>query len=138
MAAPAGTATLPEVKPETDPDTEFYWEGLRQHRLLLQCCRDCGRHRFPPMPSCPYCSCIQSSVVQSKGQGTVYSWIVVRKPWNPEFAARIPYTIATIDLTEGVRVVACLENIEPRPGLRVTARFHDHDSWTELRFGPGE
>ena len=128
--------TPPEVTPEIDRDTQFYWEGLRKHQVLLQRCASCGRHRFPAMPSCPYCASLQSSVVPSEGKGTVYSWIVVRKPWNPAMAPRIPYTIATIDLAEGVRVIGCLEGVEPSPGLRVAARFHDHDTWTELRFGP--
>ena len=136
MTASGETATPPEPKPETDPDSQFYWEGLRKHQLLLQRCARCGRHRFPPMPSCPYCSSIQSSVVPAERHGTVYSWVVVRMPWNPALAARVPYTIVTVDLTEGVRAIGCLEGIEPRPGLRVKARFHDHDSWTELRFGP--
>ena len=41
--------------PVPDPDSAFFWEGLRARKLLLQACGACARHRFPPMPSCPYC-----------------------------------------------------------------------------------
>ena len=123
--------------PAPDADSAFYWKGLREHKLLLQQCGACNRHRFPPMPSCPYCAAETSAVRESKGLGTVYSWIVVRRAFDPAFAADVPYILASIDLDEGGRTVARLVGTEKAGfGMRVSAVYHDHPDWTELRFQP--
>jgi uncharacterized OB-fold protein len=88
------------------------------------------------MPSCPYCSHIGHDVVEASGEGTVYSWIVVHRAFHPAFAGDVPYTVAMVDLAEGPRVVAWLEDIdEPASGMAVSARYVDHpEGFTELRF----
>lgn len=122
--------------PRADQDSAFFWEGLKEHRLLVQSCTDCGRRRFPPMPSCPYCASRGFEICESSGVGTVYSWIVVHMALDSDFADEVPYTLATIDLDDGGRVVARLEaQASPvRPGLKVQASFFDHEAWTEIRF----
>jgi uncharacterized OB-fold protein len=119
--------------PVPDPDSAFFWDGLRARRLLLQACDGCGRHRFPPMPSCPYCASPATRVAEAAGTGVIYSWVVVHRAFDPAFAAEVPYTIATVTLDEGPRVIGRLEGA-PRFGGRVAARYVDHGAWTELRF----
>lgn len=129
---------LPLVAPPApDADSAFFWAGLREHKLLLQKCDACARFRFPPMPSCPYCASMKSSVHAAKGNGTVYSWIVVRRAFDPAFAADVPYILATVDFDEGGRTVGRLVGTEtPAFGMRVSAAYADHPAWTELRFQP--
>ncbi len=128
MAAPA---------PVADEESRFYWDGLRAHRLLVQQCGTCTRHRFPPMPACPHCGTPGGEVVELDGRGSVYSWIVVHRAFNAAFAADVPYTIATVELAPGCRTVARLDGVAAvTADLPVVARFVDHDGWTELRFGP--
>jgi len=123
--------------PTPDPESAFFWQGLRSHKLLVQQCGGCGRHRFPPMPSCPYCASPAGAVRESKGNGTVYSWIVVRRAFDPAFAADVPYILASVDLDEGGRLVARLVGTNKADfGMRVSAVYHDHPEWTELRFQP--
>lgn len=131
------TATRPEpTAPVPDDDTRFYWDGLAAERLLLQECAQCGRRRFPPMPSCPYCAAT-GSVIREAEAGTVYSWITVRRAFQAAFEAEVPYTIATVDLDGGGRIVGRLEPGDAAsPGLLVLPRFVHHGSWTELRFHP--
>lgn len=131
---------VPRVAPPVpDQDSAFFWQGLREHKLLLQQCTACNRHRFPPMPSCPYCAADTSAVRESRGQGSVYSWIVVRRAFDPAFAADVPYVLATVDFDEGGRTVARLEGTSsPAFGMRVSAAYTDHPEWTELRFRPLE
>lgn len=125
--------------PVPDQDSAFFWRGLREHKLLLQQCGACDRHRFPPMPSCPWCASDQSAVRESKGLGTVYSWIVVHRAFDPAFAADVPYILASIDLDEGGRTVSRLVGVARAGfGMRVSALFHDHAEWAELRFQPLE
>ena len=120
--------------PVPDPDSAFFWEGLRARKLLLQACGACARHRFPPMPSCPYCGSRIARVAEADGSGSVYSWVVVHRAFDPAFAAEVPYTIATVALDEGPRLVGHLEAPAPRFGARVRASYVEHGAWTELRF----
>ena len=98
------TAPAPEpVPPVPDADSRFYWEGLASERLLVQACGRCGRRRFPPMPSCPYCAAV-GAVIREAAAGTVYSWVTVRRAFQAAFEAEVPYTIATVDLDGGGRI----------------------------------
>jgi len=120
--------------PAADADSEFFWDGLRARRLLLQVCTGCERPRFPPMPSCPYCGCPRWDLREASGQGAVYSFIVVTQSFTPELASDVPYPIATVTLAEGPRVLARVEGGRPAIGDQVTAVYVDHGDWTELRF----
>ena len=123
--------------PVVDHDSASFWQGLRDRRVVVQACPSCGARRFPPGPSCPWCGAPGARDEDCEGTGTVYSWITVRRPLDPAFADEVPYTLAAVDLDDGPRIVGRLEDVaQPHIGMEVTARFHDHDGWTELRFGP--
>lgn len=67
----------------------------------------------------------------------MYSWIVVHRAFDPAFQGEVPYTLASVDLAEGGRVVGRLEStVPPVFGMRVKPTFFDHAEWTELRFQP--
>lgn len=132
MDAPIGSHS--PAAPVADLDSRSFWEGLRRREMRLQCCDDCGRFRFPPMPTCPYCAGADAQAYATPGEGGIYSWIVVHRAFAPEFASQVPYTLVTVSLDEGCRIVGRLESGEPEFGRRVKACFHDHSDWTELRF----
>ncbi len=119
--------------PETDVGSAPYWESLRQHHLEVQACTSCGRRRFPVAPACPYCAQPESRWETADGTGEVYSYIVVHRTFDPAFEDAVPYTIATVDLDGGGRIVARMDH-EPEIGDRVRADYVDHAEWTELRF----
>jgi uncharacterized protein len=126
---PAGPA------PEPSPDSEAWWEGLRAHRVILQRCRACGRIRFPPMPSCPWCASWEFELNESSGLGTVYSVVSVHAALSPAAATLVPYAIATVELDDGPRLVGRVEPMGSAAiGDRVRPRFTDHAGWTELCF----
>jgi uncharacterized OB-fold protein len=129
--------TLPtpaDVDP-ANPDTEFFWRGLRGHELLLQRCAECGTTRFPPMPGCPACGSDRTEIISCAGTGTVYSHIVVHRTPHPQLRAEVPYSILTVDLTEGARLVGRLSgSVRAEIGEPVRVTFVDHAEWTELRF----
>ncbi|MDA8044499.1 MAG: OB-fold domain-containing protein [Actinomycetota bacterium] len=126
--------------PAPDRDTESgpFWQGLAQHRLLLQECPACRRRRFPRMPTCPYCGTDGGEEVEPPGTGTVYSWVRVERALTPAAADQVPYCVATVDLDGGGRIHGRLEPpAAARIGMAVTPVYVDHDDWTELRFaGP--
>ena len=135
------SSTTLAAAPQLDLDNAFFWEGLAQGRFLVQRCTSCGRVRFPPTPGCPGCGEVGSEAVASSGEGSVYSWVVVHRAFSPAFADDVPYTVATIELDEGCRVLARLElaSAEPSFGMRVRVdyrerRREDGAEWTEAFF----
>ena len=130
----SGEKKISPTPPEPDADSTFFWDALKEKKLLIQRCGDCGRSRFPPMPRCPYCASAKYSVIEAGGGGTVYTWVVVHRAFDPAFTDEVPFTLATVDLDEGARIVGRLEGTSPLFGMRVQATFFNHPSWTELRF----
>lgn len=121
--------------PERDPDSETFWAGVDEREVRLQRCLSCKEVRFPPLPSCPTCQADGSETVVASGHGIVYSWIVVRRPLGTISAEEVPYTIATVELEEGPRMVGRLTGTEaPVADMPVEATFWPHDGWTELGF----
>jgi uncharacterized protein len=132
-------AAAVRLKPEVDATNAFYWEGLRHNRLLIQRCSACARRRFPPMPSCPYCAATDAVVEQASDGASLYSWIVVHRPFDPSFADQVPYTLGTVDLDGGGRLVARIVNAPTlAAGMELSLHIHQHDDWAEPQFAPAE
>ena len=125
-----------DLAPEADAESAPFWEGLTRRVVLLQACPHCGRHRFPRMPSCPFCGTPGGEDVAIRGNGTVYSWVRVHRAMTPNVAAGdLPYVVATVDFDGGGRVFGRLvDGNDVRVGQRVEPVFTDHGSWTELQF----
>src|SRR5690349_9154008 len=64
------------LRPQTNRDTEFFWEGTKVGELRIQRCASCGTLRHPPGPSCPACHACDRDFVVASGRGTVHSYIV--------------------------------------------------------------
>lgn len=92
-------------RPNVTVDTEFYFRGAREGKLLIQCCTSCGLLQHPPWPSCQRCQSDQIDLVPMSGRGELYSFTVVHAPVVEPF--RAPYLVALVALDEGPRVVAC-------------------------------
>lgn len=109
-------------QPSLNADTEFFWRGLQQRRLLLQRCAACALLRHPPGPACPTCHCLDWDVHESRGAGVVVSFVVVHRPRHPGFD--YPLTVGLVELEGGVRLVAPLAmdgGVTPEIGMRVEA-----------------
>ncbi len=117
-------------------DQDFFWDGVDGGTLLLQKCSDCGQLRYPPGPMCPYCHSLDWAPQQSSGHGIVCAWIVSNHPTEATAAGRI---VALIQLDEGVRMIANLQNIDPGHmdiGLAVELFFADVDGVRLPQFRP--
>ncbi len=113
-------AQIPQPLP--DSDSRPYWEGLAQHEIRIQRCTACSRHVFYPRSLCPYCFSAQLSWVTATGKGTIYSYTVVHQAYGP-FADGIPFTIALVELAEGVRMMTRIVGT-PRERITVGAPVH--------------
>ena len=115
-------AVIPAMTELTAP----YWAAAREGRLVVQECQACRRLRHPPLPRCPHCHSAALGWRDVSGDGTVYSYTVVRHATHFAFAGEIPYILAIVELAEGPRLVTALTGIEPDQacvGMKVRAVF---------------
>ena len=101
---PTGATAAARPAPEPTIDSQPYWDGLKERRLLLQQCGDCGRVRHYPRPMCASCHSLQVQWIEASRRGRLYSWTEVHHPFVPGFRDEIPYVMATVELEEGVRL----------------------------------
>lgn len=90
--------------PEPSIDSQPFWDGLKERRLLLQKCSDCGVVRHYPRPMCGQCHSMECAWIEASGKGTVYSWTETYHPFHFGFKAEVPYILVTVTLDEGVRI----------------------------------
>lgn len=112
--------------PIIDPESAPYWSALKERRLILKRCRDCGRHHFYPRALCPHCHSDALVWSDARGTGTIYSYTVARRPAGPAFKADAPYVIAVVDLDEGARMMTNIvtDDVDSiRIGQRVSIAF---------------
>ncbi len=122
---------LPQLSPLTEP----FWAAAREHRLVVQRCRDCRRFRFPPEPGCFYCGSLRSAWEPVSGRATLYSWTVAHPPLLPYFREHAPWPIAVVQLEEGPRLVTNLVGVPAEDyeiGMPLVAGFEDADAGITL------
>jgi uncharacterized OB-fold protein len=104
--------------------SEAYWAGAARGVLVLARCAGCGTVRHYPRPMCAVCHSFDVEHVESIGSGAVHSWTVAHHAFTPEIAEQVPYTLVTVDMAEGVRVLGRLRPpSEPSIGLAVRLTF---------------
>jgi uncharacterized OB-fold protein/acyl dehydratase len=127
-------------RPAITQDNEFFFEGAKQRKLLIQRCTSCGRLRHPPRPSCPHCRSFEWDTVTSTGRGTVYSFVINHHPQVPAFDYPLP--VGLVELEEGTRLVANIVGCDPSEihiGMPVECEFVDFDEELTLpQFRPME
>jgi uncharacterized protein len=107
---------------ERRPQREFlpFWEGLRAGRISFPQCADCGRFHWYPMKRCPHCKSRRIAWTAVKGEGALHTFTIVRFPFSPEFADRLPYVVALVEFPDapGVRLVTNLVDV-PHEAIRI-------------------
>ncbi len=98
--------------PNSYTNTQPFWDGTKQGRLLLQRCNATGNLQWPPRPLSIYTGRKDLSWVEVSGDATLYSWTVTRSAW-PGHEGRVPYVCAYVKLDEGVRMLANLIHCDP-------------------------
>lgn len=126
--------------PRITPDAKPFWDALREHKLLLPFCADCGKPHLPPGPVCPFCFGERLEWRAASGRGRLSTWTVVHKEWFAAFAADIPYNVVQVELDEGPRLTANVVGVPNERlavGLPVTIDFDEVSPEVTLpRFRP--
>lgn len=125
------TADIPEVLllppiPVPDVESQGFWDALADDRLDLCRCTECRTWMQPPLEHCRRCGA-ETAFEPASGNGTVYSFIVVRHPAVPGHVP--PYVVAMVELDEqpGLRLTGILD-LDPDAveiGMAVTADIRE-------------
>jgi uncharacterized OB-fold protein/acyl dehydratase len=120
-------------RPALTQDNSFFFEGAKQHKLLIQRCTVCGTLRHPPRPACARCRSFDWDTLEASGRATIYSYVVNHYPQVPAFD--YPLVVALVELEEGTRLVANVSGITPETaaiGMAVEVGFEDFDDELSL------
>jgi uncharacterized OB-fold protein len=114
MSGNASTTYLPAGLPipvaEPDGLSAPYLTGLRENRLLVQCCRHCHTWQFGPEWLCHCCHAFDPDWTEVEPRGRIFSW---ERAWHPSHTAlrnHGPYIAVLVELPHAgnVRVVGNL------------------------------
>ena len=140
------TVTEPWQKPwpSIDADNEDFWEGLKQHKLLLWRCKTCGAWYWPKA----YCRSHENEEFmgnlaweEASGKGKVFSFNVHHWAFHPAFKDELPYVYAIVETDEGPMISSTIVDVDPKDvkvGMPVRIVYEDHpnDGFTIPRWGP--
>ena len=115
-------AARPVPRENVFVDTSPFWEGVRAGKLVLQYCTEAKKFQHYPRPVSIYTGRRTLEWREVSGKGTIYATTVVRIP-GPGLDGRLPLCVATVELDEGVRMIANILDCTPEQlkiGARVT------------------
>jgi uncharacterized OB-fold protein len=107
-----------EVKPRTPPKANVYvetapfWEAAQRRELVIQYCRDSGKYQHYPRPVSIYTGKRNLEWRKVSGKGKIYAHTTIRIP-GPGLEGRLPLPVATVELEEGVRMIANIVETDP-------------------------
>jgi uncharacterized OB-fold protein len=116
--------------PTIEDDTREFWDGTRDHKLLLRHCRACDHVHYYPRNFCPSCWSDDVDWVEASGRGTLYTWSTVYSNDLPPFHEQIPYVAAIVELEEGPRMMTRIVDCDDDDivmGMSLRARFEPLD-----------
>lgn len=100
--------------PQASPETEHFWTGCKEGKLLLQRCKDTGKAYFPPRPFSPYTGSREVEVFEASGKAKLFSYVINHRP-PKGFEDKTPYAIAVVELEEGPRMMTNITECEQTP-----------------------
>lgn len=113
-------SALELAPPEQGAVDAPYWAGLRQGRLLVQCCSGCGAWHWPAVWRCSTCGTWDPVWTEVPARGEIFSWT---RTWHAFGGSPLkpPFVIAVVSLSfaGGRRLVGNL--VGPETGLRIGA-----------------
>ena len=134
---------MTDARPVPLPDeiSDFYWQGARDGRLLVQRCQACSKLQYPPDVVCIHCQSLDLVPEQMSGRATVWSYTVVDRLFHAGFADALPYVVALVELDEqeGVRLLTNIVDADPadvRVGLPVEVTFETRGDAVLPQFRP--
>lgn len=119
-----------KIKPIPQPESDKYWEGANEGKLLLQ---KFGDHiQFYPRAVSTKDGSRDVEWIEASGKATLYTFTIVHQPPHPSFVDDVPYIAAIVTLEEGVNMPTRIIGINPEPenltlGMDLKLDFIDAD-----------
>ena len=131
---------LPAKAPETNSETQRFWDATAEGRIELPKCDNCGFIPWYPRLMCPDCQSTDMTWTVMSGTGTVYTHSVTRAGGSRSWREQLPFVLAYVQLDEGPTMLTNIVDCDPdtvEVGMAVTAVFDDTGEGTALiRFKP--
>ena len=81
--------------PMGNPESKPFWDAAAQGKFLIKRCTSCKEPHYFPRALCPFCFSDKTEWEESKGEGKIYSYSLMRK------SPTGPYAIGYVTLDEG-------------------------------------
>ena len=120
--------TAPAVNLETKP----FFDAAAEGRFLVKRCQACGEAHWYPRTICPNCHSDRTVWEESRGEGVVYTYSIMRR-------ASAPYAIGYVTLDEGPSMLTNFVGMAPEDlkiGMRVKVRLQPTEGAAVPVFGP--
>ena len=130
---------MPLPAPMPDGLDAPFWEGTRNHTLLVQRCHACGAFQFGPEWICHHCRSSDVGWAQCSGRGKVYTFERVWHPVHKALRDKGAYLIVLVELPDvgNVRMVGNLlgdPQQEVKIGDEVEVVWEDHEDVTLVQW----
>lgn len=115
-----------------DDESAPYWQGCEEGELRLQQCDQCERWQFYPRCICMHCGSISLTWRVASGRAELLSFSVVHRSYG-EFATKVPYVVALVQLNEGPNMVSNVVDCEFGDlaiGMRLSVEFQRRETGT--------
>ena len=134
----------PKPQPVPQPESDRYWEGLKNEEIWLQRSISTGKYQFYPREKSISDNDGDRKVewVRASGAAELFTFAIAHIAPHPGFAGDVPYITALVKLEEGVIVPTNIVGVDPEPenlqiGMRLKPVYEHHeDGQTLLKFTP--
>lgn len=103
------------------PEFRSILKSAEAGQICFPRCGDCHRFHWYPMPLCPHCRSAHIEWRPVQGPAQLFSWTVVRHPFDAKLADMVPYVVGLVTFADA-------------PGVRLITNIVDADAAT-LRIG---
>jgi uncharacterized protein len=132
--------------PEPTPVSRPFWDGLAQHRIMVQYSPSLQRYVFYPRTLAPGTLADDLEWREIDGAGTLYTFTVARRPTGPPWIDAVPQLLAVVQWDAGPKFStelisaegAAIDPDDIRIGMPVRPVFCDlpEDGITLLKYRP--
>ena len=85
--------------PGQNLESKPFWDAAKEGKFLIKRCNACGEPHWYPRTMCPFCHSTDTAWMESKGEGVIYTFSVMRRN------TPVPYAISYVTLDEGPAVL---------------------------------
>jgi hypothetical protein len=138
------TSRPPKPQPVPQPESDRYWEGLKNEEIWLQRSKTTGKFQFYPRAisiSDPQGD-REIEWVRASGAAELFTFAIAHVAPHPGFVGDVPYVTALVKLEEDVIVPTNIVGVDPQPenlqiGMRLKPVYeHNEGGQTLLKFTP--